>query len=243
MQKNISIIVPIYRDAVAIGSTIEMLLKLFEEEKLDGEVIIVNDGGQDNGSQIVREKMKTSHCIKFIDRKENKGKGFAIREGIGQSSGQTVFYTDADLPYGTESIKQMYYKLVNGEADLILANRNLSTKDNMKNAPLLRKLAHTIYPMFVGWLLFKYSDPSAGLKGMTRKVVDILMPKLTIDRFAFDVELILVSKKNGLNIGEIPVELQRTGKSNLKITADSWQMIKDVLRIAYRNKSGFYDKK
>ncbi len=243
MQKDISIVIPIHNDANTIGKTIDNILRFFDAEGLAGELIIVNDGGREDGAQIVRKKMENTDRIKFIDRKKNMGKGFSVREGIRRSSGRTVFYTDADLPYGTEYIKQMYYKLDNGEYDLILANRNLLPEGGMNRTPLIRKLTHLIYSIFVGALVVKFSDTQAGLKGMTRQAAEKIAPSLTIDRFAFDVELILLTKKAEFRIGELPVVLQHSGKSNLKIIFDSPQMIKDVLKISSRNRRGLYDLK
>jgi len=241
MQKDISIIIPIYNDAPTIGKTIDELFRFFDVENLDGELIIVNDGGEEYGVRLVREKMKFIDSIKLIDRKKNRGKGYTVKEGVSKSSGKIIFYTDADLPYGTESIKQMYKRLINNESDLVLANRNLSGKDGMKQATLARKLTHVVYSIFVGSLVFDYSDTLAGLKGMTREVAEAVFPHLTIDRFSFDVEFILLAKKIGFKISELPVTLQQFGKSSLNIILDSPQMIKDVLKIAWRNRLGLYD--
>jgi len=98
-----------------------------------------------------------------------------------------------------------------------------------------------VYSIFVGSLVFDYSDTLAGLKGMTREVAEAVFPHLTIDRFSFDVEFILLTKKIGFKISELPVTLQQFGKSSLNIILDSPQMIKDVLKIAWRNRLGLYD--
>lgn len=241
MIKDISIIIPIHNDVNTIGQTIDNVLRFFDVEKLLGEIVVVNDGGQENGVEVVKEKMKNTDRVRMIDRKENKGKGFSVKEGIGQSTGRFVFYTDADLPYGTEYIKQMYQKLQAEECDLILANRNLSNDGAMKKVPLIRKITHVIYAFFVGALIVKFSDTQAGLKGMNRKIAETIVPRLTIDRFAFDVELILLTQKNGFKISELPVVLQQSGKSNLKIIFDSPQMIRDVFTILKNNRAGLYD--
>lgn len=187
--------------------------------------------------------MKDTDRIKFIDRKENKGKGFSVREGVIMAEGKTIFYTDADLPYGTEYIAIMYKKLVNGENDLVLANRNMAGEVGMKKAPFARKITHILYSIFVGALVVKFSDTQAGLKGMTKELGKNVVSKLIIDRFAFDVELIFLAKKMGYKIGEVPVVLKQSGKSNLKIIFDSPQMIKDILKIVWKYRISFYKNK
>lgn len=243
MPKDISIVIPIYNDSSVIGNTIDNVLMFFATENLNGEIIIVNDGGPTEALAPVHERMKINGNIRLLSREENKGKGFSVREGILISAGKNIFYTDADLPYGTSYIKSMNDLLNAGVYDLVLANRNLSNNGAMKKVPLIRKLTHHIYAAFVGALLINFSDTQAGLKGMSRIMIEKIVPKLTIDRFAFDVELILLAQKNGFKVGEQPVVLQQSGKSNLKIIFDAPQMIKDVFRIIRNNHRGLYDLK
>lgn len=244
MQKEVSIIVPIHNDEDTISFTVDSIINFFHHENLDGELIVINDGGTKAGVDIVKEKIKNGSQIIFIDRSFNKGKGYTIREGVAKSSGSIIIFTDADLPYGTQSIKQMYDRLLTKEVDLVLASRNLSGRKGMEQAPMIRKIAHFVYSAFVGSLVLNFSDMSAGLKGMNRTVAEMVVPRLTVDRFAFDIELILLTKKMGFKISELPVVLQQTGKSkNLNVIFDSPQMIKDVLKIAWKNIFGVYDKK
>ena len=241
MQKEISVIVPIHNDADVISGTIDSILDFFNKENLDGELIVVNDGGTKEGVEIVENKIKNGSNVIFISRNINKGKGYSVKEGIEKSTGEVTIFTDADLPYGTESIKKIYEKIFGNEFDFVLANRNLSGKQGMKQATMVRKIAHAVYSLFAGSLMLNFSDVSAGLKGMNRKVVEAVMPKITINRFAFDIELILLVKKFGFRIGEIPVVLQQISKSkNLSVIFDSPQMIFDVLKIVLRNWFGFY---
>ncbi|MDP2684189.1 MAG: glycosyltransferase [bacterium] len=242
MQKELSIIIPIHNDADTIGYTIDSILDFFNNENIYGELIIVNDGGTKEGVDIVNEKIKNGCNILFFDRGVNKGKGYTIKEGIVKSSGKIIFYMDADLPYGIDALKKMYNLLKTGNYDLAIVNRNLSGKDGMKQAPLIRKLAHFVYSLIVGPLVQDCTDPAAGLKGMTRQTAERFLPLLTIDRFAFDIELIFLANKLDLRISQTPAILQQSGKSkNLSLITDSPQMIKDVLKIAWRNKLGFYN--
>lgn len=244
-HKTVSIVIPIYRDAKTIGATIADILRFFEIEKISGELIVVNDGGTDGGAGIVEAAMRQHPEIVFINRNHNRGKGYSVREGIAPATGDFIFYTDADLPYSLELVKVMMGVMRNGDADVVIVNRNLSGAIGNKRMPLLRRITHRIYSLFVRALLFNFSDTLAGLKGMTRAAALRIMPHLTIDRFSFDVELLLVAQRLGLTIKEVPAVLKNTGVSNLSVAVDSPQMVKDVLRIIIRDKLGYYrsDKK
>lgn len=210
-------------------------------EKREAEIIIINDGGQDHGVAIVREKMQKYPMIKLIDRNTNRGKGFSVREGLHAATGDLIFYTDADLPYLTEPIKKMLNYLKRGEADLVLANRDLSA-DTQERPSVARQITHIIYSLFVRTLTpIPFTDTLAGLKGMNKKTVRAVIPKLTIDRFSFDVELLLLAQKAGCRIKEIPVSLQNVGASNLSIRKDAPSMIREVIKISWQNRRGHYE--
>lgn len=237
----VSIVIPIYRDATKIGRTIETLVNFLSKENIEAEIIIVNDGGQDGGVKIVQAKMKMYPLIKLIDRQINRGKGFSVREGLRAATGDFIFYTDADLPYLTQPIKKMLDCLKKGEADFVLANRDLSA-DQQEQPGWPRQITHIIYSFFVRLLIpIPFSDTLAGLKGMHKKTVQAIVPKLTIDRFSFDVELLLLAQKAGCGIKEIPVSLKNVGKSNLSIRRDAPTMIREVVKIFLQNKRGLYE--
>lgn len=212
------------------------------EQKLEAESIVVNDGGSDGGVEKVREQMKARPWIRLIDRKINRGKGFSIREGLRAARGDFIVYTDADLPYLTAPMTDMLGRLKRSEADLVLANRELAPNGVQKRPHLLRQITHRIYSRFVRTLIpIPFSDTLAGLKAMNRKTVQAVLPKLTIDRFSFDVELILIAYKAGCRIQEIPVSLKNVGKSNLSVRRDAPEMIREVVKICLQNRKGLYE--
>ncbi len=214
-----------------------MLTDFINSEKLDAEIIIVNDGGNDSTADIVNKMSLQNTAIKFIDRKENKGKGYSVREGMRATKGNTIIFTDADLPYGTRHFNQFIAPLRSNETDLVIANRN--KKENPQNIEMgtLRKLTHWGFPFFVRHLLkINFSDTQAGLKGIKKEAVIKLLPKLSVDRFAFDLELLVAAQNAGLKILEIPVSLENIGKSHINILRDSLQMLKDIFKIWWKFK-------
>lgn len=241
MNESVSVVIPIYSDAAKISQTMDALALFFNTEKINGELIIVNDGGNDGGADIIESKKQIHPFIKFINRPLNRGKGYTVREGLAAANGDYVFYTDADLPYLTAPIKEMLTALKNGEAELAIANRELKKEKHLQ-PPWPRQITHIIYSWAVRALVpIPFTDTLAGLKGMTKKTRDVILPRLSIDRFSFDVEILLAAKKAGLKIKEIPVSLQNVGPSNLKIRRDAPQMFFDVIKIAWRNQKGLYN--
>lgn len=242
MKNLVSIIIPIYKDATKIGKTVDILADFFNNEQIPGEIIVINDGGTDNGVAIVKEKMQRYPLLRLIDRNVNRGKGYTIKEGLNAATGMYIFFTDADLPYLTQPIKEMIELLDNKTADFVLASRDISTAVDYEKPSWPRQITHGIYSLLVRILIpIKFTDTLAGLKGTTRDAMQLIVPKMTIERFSFDVEMLLIAQKAGLKIKEVAVSLKNVGESNLKISKDAPQMTKDVLKIWWQNKKGNYN--
>ena len=189
LEPRISIIIPVYNDAAHIGKSVEALVNFLNAENKNVEIIIVNDGGQDKTAKIVEEKTKEYKAVRFINRRENKGKGYSVREGIMATHGEIIIFTDADLPYGVKHFKEIIERLKSNWADLVIANRNLSPASQaQQNLSVLRKLTHWGFGFLVRRLLnLEFSDTQAGLKGMSREAAEAILPKLNINGIALDL--------------------------------------------------------
>ncbi len=241
MPLNASIIIPIYRDSKNIAETIDTLMNFLHTEQIQAEVIVVNDGGEREGVHIIQKKMEIWPTLSLIDRTVNKGKGYTVREGMQKAQGTYIFFTDADLPYTAKPIRTMLTMLSSRQADLIIANRNLPTGERDEKPSPPRRLAHIIYSWFIRFLLpIRFTDTLAGLKAIRKEVMDAILPKLTIDRYSFDVEIILATLRTGFTVKEIPVSLRNIGHSNLAIRRDAPQMIREVIHIWNRDRKGAY---
>lgn len=241
MEQSISIVIPVHNDSATIGRTIDELENFLSSIGGNNEIIAVNDGGSDDSRAIIHAKHRIYPRLRFIDRRENRGKGYTVREGLRAANGNELFYTDADLPYRTGPMKHMLEILRSGQADVVLANRDSLTHNHDETVPLPRRITHSIYSRFIRLLLpIPFTDTLAGLKGMTRAAARVVVPQLTIDRFSFDVELLLVAHAAGFRLMDIPVSLQGVGKSNLSIPSDAPQMAKDVIKIWWRYRTGGY---
>lgn len=233
MAPKISIIIPVYNDATHIGKSIDALENFLNSENINAEIIIVNDGGKDATAKIVEDRIQKYPRVHFINRNVNKGKGYSVREGVKASFGDFIIFTDADLPYGTRYFKTIIEFLKSG-ADLVIANRNLifNVKTSTSNIGAARRFTHWGFAFLVRRLLnLEFSDTQAGLKGIKREAAFKILPKLKMDRYAFDLELLVEVQKAGLKIQEIPVVLENAGQSNIKIARDSFRMFIDIIKI------------
>jgi len=113
---NLTIIIPAYNAEKFIEKSIEELLVNFPSE----EIIIINDGSLD---QTLAKLQKYEGKIVIINHLKNEGKGAAIQNGFKIAKGEVIVFTDADLPYGIDNIKDIYNCLSNTDNDIVIAYR------------------------------------------------------------------------------------------------------------------------
>ncbi len=169
-------------------------------------LFIVNDGSQLIDGEESIEVIKASVPeLKWISYPKNRGKGYALRQGVKQSEADFIIYTDVDWPYQEESMIGLIRQLTT-DADAVIGKRDEAYYKHLPSARrrisrLLRKINATL-------LRLKVDDTQAGLKGFRKNVKDVFL-STTIDRYLFDLEFIyFLSKSKNLKIVGFPISLR-----------------------------------
>jgi glycosyltransferase involved in cell wall biosynthesis len=170
-------------------------------------LIIVNDGSFRNvEEQDVAHLRASIPHFEWVSYAENRGKGFAIRQGAALAHSAYVIFTDIDFPYLEEDLLLMFEELKSKQSDLVLGIR---LGNYYEKAPLYRVFISKVLKVLIRFLLqTKVNDSQGGLKGFSRKGMAILQAT-TIDRYLFDLELLKkASHESGLKISSVPVTLK-----------------------------------
>ena len=201
-KHKISVIIPTYNEQ----NTIKEILKKVKSIKLKKEIIVINDGSNDNTSKILKS-LKNKYINILLNLKKNKGKGYAIRQGLKKASGEIIIIQDADLEYDPQD----YYNLVNPIlkkiTNVVYGSRVLNKSKRIISNSFTNKLrifANNILTLFSNIInQQKLSDAHTCYKVFRTNLV----PKLNLkeDGFSFCPEL--TTKLSLLNeeIKEIPI--------------------------------------
>ncbi len=230
-----SLCIPMYNESSIIKETAKTLSDYMSENFEDYEIIFSDDGSRDGCGDMVREMALP--CVRVVGYEKNMGKGYAVRTAMLASEGDIVMFTDADLAYGTDVIKEVYETfLKNPDADMVIGSRTLH-KDGYAGYTAIRKLASKVYIKVLSIVGgFKLSDSQCGCKAFSGEAVKKIFPRCEVDRFAFDFECILWAVKFGMKIVEMPVKIINHRESKVNMIKDSVRMIRDLLRMKKRIK-------
>ena len=232
---RISLVVPMYNESAIIADTARALYKYMSENYgTDFEIIFANDGSRDNCAQIVEQL--NLPCVRVVGYDKNQGKGCAVRHGVLASSGEIVLFTDADLAYGLDVIKDGADVLENGKHDLLVASRAKHPEGYEGYTPI-RKLASKTYlkvlNLFGG---IKVSDAQCGFKGFNGDVGRRIFSYCETNNFAFDLEFILIAQKMELKIYELPAKIIKHREAKVNLVKDATRMVKEIFKIKKRIK-------
>lgn len=244
MNTNISIIIPAFEESERIGNSINQILTYIERERIDAELIIVDDGSRDDTFDVAEKSCAQFPRIetKIIRYKENRGKGFAVRTGLIEAKGEIALFSDADLSTPIEELPKLVEPIRSDEFDVTFGSRALDRSLIGTHQPWRREQSGKIFNLIVRTLTgLPFWDTQCGFKAFNMKKFRPLLEFMLIDRFGFDVEFLLVAFKNGLRLKEIPVQWNDAEGSKLGIKSGIYAF-REVYQIRRNAKSGKYGK-
>ncbi len=233
--KLVSVIVPAYNQDKTIAKDLKRIKGVLSQLRYPTELIVVDDGSSD---KTLSEARKVSG-VKAIGYEVNKGKGNAVRFGMAQSKGDIIAFIDSgmDLNPNGLSICLEHFEWYN--ADIIIGSkRHPASKIQY---PWQRKILSAGYQILT-FILFglKVRDTQVGLKLFRREVLEKVLPRLLVKRFAFDIEMLAVANYLGFNrIFEAPVEIHLDFGGASVLTSNKFlknvsAMLIDTLAVFYR---------
>lgn len=227
---RISLCVPMYNESSIIEQTARTLYGYMSENFGDDfEIIFADDGSRDGSADIVKNLDLPNVLV--VGYEKNQGKGCAVRHGVLASNGDIVIFTDADLAYGVEVIKEAVEIMDRGEYSVLVASR-AKHKEGYEGYTLIRKIASKTYikvlNLFGG---IKISDAQCGFKAFVGEKGRRIFSLCKTNNFAFDLEVILIAQKMKLKIYELPAKIINHRESKVNVIKDAFKMMKEIAKI------------
>ncbi len=226
----VSVIIPAYNESKRLPPRLQNLADVLPT-LFPVEILVVDDGSRDDTLTAVQEMADKYPVIKCLSYVPNCGKGKAVQTGILASRGQFLIYTDADDTFTVEHIKAVVDELQSGR-DMVIACRRTTGHRRLQGESHLRTAMGRVFNYLVQlFLLPGIIDTQCGLKGFQRTAACKLFPRQIIQRFAFDVELLVLARSQGLEVAELPVAALDCTGSQVNCWLSPLQMCWDLLKV------------
>lgn len=235
-MNKFSLIIPVYKQEKIIKQDIEDVLVTLSAAGRDFEIIAVIDGELDKS--LAEAKKVKDPRVHVVGYKTNHGKGYAVRYGFSQATGDVIGFKDGGMDLKSKALPLMLAQFEFRGADIVIGSKR--HPDSKVDYPLSRKILSWVYQKFAKLLFgLDVRDTQVGMKIYRRKVLEDVLPRLLVKKFAFDIEMLAVAYHLGYKkIYEAPVEIDLfSGKSSIvwsKLLRVILNMLNDTLAVFYR---------
>ena len=238
----LSVIVPVYNEATRLPPTLRRLQEYLSKSPFSSEILVVLDGPTDRTQDILRRISSEIDGLKTIERGENHGKGYTVREGMLEASGQIRLFTDADNSTDIAHFDMMR-PLFDQGYDLVIASRN--AKDTAGAQQVVPQAA---YKRFIGQIgnriVRKVAvpgiwDTQCGFKAFRAEVAERIFRQTTIERWGFDIEVLALAQALKYRIGIIPAHWINDERSHVR-SLDYLRVLADTFAVRRNFLSGKY---
>jgi dolichyl-phosphate beta-glucosyltransferase len=229
---DLSIVIPAYNEATRLDPTLRQVVDYLRREGTAYEVLVVDDGSTDATSEVAGRFAREG--VRVLRQEVNRGKGAVLKVGVLASRGREILLADADLSTPIEELEKLRPRLA--EAELVFGSRAVAGSEIVKHQPFYREMMGRIFNVIVRLAGVRgLRDTQCGFKLLDGDVARRLFSELTIERFAYDVELVWLARRRGYRVVEVGVRWADSPSSRVDPLTDSFRMLRDVLALRWRH--------
>lgn len=243
----LSVIVPAYREADRIGKNLLEIENYLSAKDYAYEILVITDGSPDNTPEVARSFADKVKNLRVIENKENHGKGYVVRQGLLEAKGELRLFLDADGSTSITHLDAFIPEFKNNGFDLVIGSRDIEGAFVQIHQPKYREVMGNMGNWAIRLVLglWSYPDTQCGFKMLNAKAAEAVASRMVVDRFGFDFELIILAKKLGFKIKQMPVRWMNEEGSSVGLTGPNGfiQVLIDLFKTKGRLLSGKYNLK
>ncbi len=235
---DLSIVVPALNEQRQIPALIERVRTYLTASPWSWELVVIDDGSADQTAAMVEQEGRRDSRVRLV-RGERRGKGAAVRRGLLEARGNWRFMADADLAVPIDQLPRFMHALTDAQADIVIGSREAAGAERVGESAARHALGRVFNAVVQAIALPGIADTQCGFKMLRRSAAERILPLLTIDGFAFDVEMLFIARRAGLRIVEVGVVCQYEPGSRVNPGRGA-KAFADVLRIRWNAWRGRY---
>jgi len=232
---DLSIVIPAFEESRKISRDIENAGEFLDSNKIEGEIIVADDGSRDNTAQTAKDtKVPPSVTLKVLSYRPHRGKGYAVREGMKASTGDYAMFADSGLCVPYEDALRGLELLKADACDIAHGSRKMRGCHIEKAQSLYRRICSKMFH----WVVIRdmkipaeLTDTQCGFKIYKGDAARHLYGECITEGFTFDIEIIMRAIKEGYRIKEFPIDWTCDRDSRLSPTRSSWRVLSELISI------------
>lgn len=224
---TLSVLIPCYNEETNLQKNLPKIQEQLQPEK----ILVVDDGSTDKTRNVAEQK-----GCDITPKRENKGKGCSVRQGLKELDTDLVLLTDADLSAPLKEYQKLRSNIE--DADIAIGSRGLPGSE--EETTLSKKIGGKAGNFLIRNLLgLPYKDTQCGFKLFKQKAIQNIFPKMTLNGFGYDFELLLIAKRQGIQTAEVPIEWNIDHDSHVK-PSDYMKTLLELYTVKWNDLNNVY---
>jgi dolichyl-phosphate beta-glucosyltransferase len=228
---DLEVLIPARNEARRLPTTLACTVHYLEAQPYSSSVVVIDNGSIDRTSDLAAQEWSERVPVHLTGCAQ-PGKGAAVRRGLLTSRARFVGYMDADMATPIDTLDIVLPLLESGRP-AVIGSRWIGGATISRRQPVHRSLGGMAFRATARRMLPGVTDSQCGFKFFSGDLLRTVVPKLQIDGFAFDVELLRVIIGMGVPVTEIPVTWSDEKGSTLRALHDGARALADVVRLAH----------
>lgn len=230
MPLSLSVVIPAYNEEKRLPGTLAAILLFLRARGRAFEIVVVDDGSTD---QTVAIAEQAGPEVRVLKNPGNRGKGYSVRNGMLSAQGEWRLMCDADLSTPIEELSALEEALQGG-AQIAIASRAVQGAQLEKRQSIMRESSGRFFNLLVRWLHLRgIKDTQCGFKLFTAGAAEAAFRESRLDGFAFDVEALVLARRKGFAIKEVPVRWRNDEQSRVSFGRGLAAFV-DLFRLRFR---------
>ncbi len=231
---TVSVIIPAYNEGHRLPDTLRKIDDFAPRSPRPiVEVIVVDDGSRDETPRVAAH-VPTRVAVRTVSYSRNSGKGYAIRRGLLEATGDLILISDADMSTPISELGKLLDALETHDVAIgsRAVDRSLVKVPQAWYREQLGRMGNRMMRAITG---MPFADTQCGFKLLPAERARAIFRLAVVDRFAWDVEFLLLAGIQGCTIVEVPVLWFDSPKSRVNVLRDPPRVLWDIVRLRLRH--------
>lgn len=241
---SVSIVIPAYNEEARLPATLDAVTTYLNEKQFSfAEIVVVDDGSRDRTAELVEQRQRASPYVRLVRNPGNRGKGYAVRNGMLQAKGEWILYTDADLSAPIGELDKLLDAAGRAGAEIAIGSRALDRSLVGVHQSAFREMSGRAFNIIMRSITgLPFRDTQCGFKLYSSAAAHDIFSLQTLDGFSFDVENLVVARLLARHAIEVPV-LWNNVEGTKVSTLAGMASFAALVGIRWRALTGRYGKK
>jgi dolichyl-phosphate beta-glucosyltransferase len=237
-MEMLSVVIPAYNEEQRLPSTLDRIAAWVNQSPLPvAEILVVDDGSRDGTAALVEQR---GGIVRLVRNPGNRGKGYAVRNGMLAATGDWILSTDADLSAPIEELGKLFSAAQRESAVVAIGSRALDRKLVKVHQPMMREFSGRAFNVVMRMVTrLPFRDTQCGFKLFRQDAAREIFSRQKEEGFSFDVEDLVIARALGLRSIEVPVEWSNVEGTKVSLS-QGMKSFADLVRIRGRAVRGDY---